>query len=189
MQSSVSSSLATKASECLLTVLKHAPQDTVITTLYGLGNSTNPKRAGNEKPDADRSGDISTEKGQEGALNGHLAPNSVVSLITSDSERGATNRSALVYPIVIIARGTSDPKIVALAQSMLIQKVGQCDVAVDLKIVGELSRLAVASGIPEFRALLRLYARLSRSSMAQSNDTMLSAVSARLIWPPCSRAN
>lgn len=165
------------AAECLLAVLRLVSHDTVITTLYGLGNALTGGR------DLDRNSgynlfmDANSDSANDHMANGHLETKSSTSLAPSDSEKGLRNYGAVILAIVTVARGIDDPKITALALSMLVQKVGKGSSAVDLKITTEAAVLAAESGAPEFRSLLRLYNRLSYDGIHHRNDSILSAVS------------
>ena len=179
-------SVATTAADALLVVLRLASPDTVITTLYSLGNSLTASRNAQSNPAYVLSGDQGSDSPEDITANGHLGHRSAVSLAPSNYEMAFRNHSGVILAIVHIARGFGDPKITALCLSMLIQKVGKGDSAIDLKITTEAAALASESGVTEFRALLRLYDRLSHEGIHKRNEPLLAAVSLieRFVCPP-----
>lgn len=175
----MSANVAFTTAEALLYVLKLLPQDTVITTLWGLGNSLS---AGPEEGQAkyalftDGAEDDDTE-----GLNGHVEPGVSSGSLASQSEPNneIRNHGTVIIAIVTIAHGFRDPKITALALSMLIQKVSKVSPEVDLAIITETASLGTIGGVQEFRALLRLYSRLIHEGVLQNNEAILIAVSTK----------
>lgn len=173
----MSPTVATTVANALLVVLRLMSQDSVITTLYGLGNSLTASRNAEGHSAYKIFGESGSDTAEEVIANGHLGPRSTVSLLPSNRDKISRNHNAVILAIVKIARGLKDSKVTALCLSMLIQKVGRGDSAVDLKITTEAAALAFESDPNEFRALLRLYARLSHEGIHQRNEALLTAVS------------
>jgi phosphatidylinositol 4-kinase len=92
-----------------------------------------------------------------------------------DEEASVTHRN-VIRAITTIAAGCNDSKIVALVQSMLLQKVGKINVTVDSYIIEEASILGLSSGPDEFKILLKFLARLYRDARVQSNNIIADAV-------------
>jgi phosphatidylinositol 4-kinase len=167
------------AANCLAYVLQFLSQDAVITTLYTLGNVL-----------SSGSGEIAPVVGnaQDGIMKPHLtrevfapyerqASGSAISLTLSGEEETATAYGNVVQAIVIISSTCKDDKIVALVQSMLIQKIGKVSPAVDARILTDGVALAVYGGQNEFRSLLKLLMRLGHTGVVQNDAVILSAVS------------
>lgn len=174
--------VAVVAAECLLFVMKLLPQETVITTLYSLGNSLsvdkNNDASGNFALFADTGMDF------EHALNSdHSRVGSTVYLGPDHPEESSSTYETVILAIVTIVKGFADEKITALALSMLVQKVGKISVSVDSKIITQAAVIAIDGGAADFRALLRLYTRLSHDNTIQNNQTLLIAV--RLYFRRC----
>lgn len=149
-------SVVAVASRCLAQVLSILSEDAVITTLYSLGNALSPS------PTADQSGSAQEAFAGDAAGSSSLAQpgnTSQASLPAVGEEETMIYRN-VVHAIVIIATSCNDDKISALAQSMLLQKVGKINVAVDAYIIQETAVLALSSGKAEFQLLLKFYARI-----------------------------
>jgi len=170
---------AAVAADCLLFVLKELPQDTVITTLYSLGNALSARNGAESSGSYALFNDISMDS-HNGITNGSReARISSVNLLASTGSGTGLEPSAyaaVIHAIVRIATGINDSTITALALSMLIQKVGKVSMSVDLKIISEAAILASQGGASEFRAVLRLYMRLSQQGLAQNDQALLDAV-------------
>ena len=167
--------VAEVAAECLLFVMKLLPQETVITTLYSLGNSLSVDKKN------DTSGNFTlfsdTGMDSEHAFNGNRSRvGSAVYLGPDHLEQPSSTYGTVILAIVTIVKGFTDEKITALALSMLVQKVGKISVTVDSKIITQAAVIAVNGGAADFRALLRLYSRLSHDNTIQNNQTLLVAV-------------
>jgi len=166
------------ASTCLAYVLRVLSQDAVITTLYTLGNvlssGSNTEKA--------LSGGANGEMNLDGSVNstfygGKQSTGSSISLAISGEEETSIVYGNVVQAICGIAASCNDPKITALAQSMLLQKIDKVSRSVDSRIITEAASLALSGGPLEFRSLLKLYARLSHDGVVQNNEALLSAVS------------
>lgn len=171
---------AAVAADCLLFVLKELPQDTVITTLYSLGNALSARNGAESSGSYALFNDVSMDS-HNGIINGaQEARISSVNLLASTGSGTGLEPSAyaaVIQAIVRVATGINDSTITALALSMLIQKVGKVSMSVDLKIISEAAILASQGGASEFRAVLRLYMRLSQQGLAQNDQALLDAVS------------
>jgi phosphatidylinositol 4-kinase len=169
------------AAECLASVLKRLPQDAVITTLYSLGNilsasGTGPDRgATNGSPFLDASTNAKLK--QNGDIDQEFTTSgSVISLGPTDAEEPSIVHVTTIEAIVCIAYNCDEEKIVALALSMLIQKIGRLSLEIDAKIITETAILGVHSAPSDLRSLLRLYSKLCHDALVTDNTTILDAV-------------
>jgi phosphatidylinositol 4-kinase len=178
------------AANCLAYVLQFLSQDAVITTLYTLGNVL-----------SSGSGEIapvvgSTPDGIVGTrpTRGDTVPydrqtsGSAISLALSGEEEAATIYGNVVQAIVVISSTFKDDKIMALVQSMLIQKIGKVSAAVDARILTDGVALAVHGGQNEFRSLLKLLMRLGHTGVVQNDAVILGAVSLVYRYMSCIRS-
>jgi len=163
------------AADCLLFILRQLSQDTVITTLYSLGNALSVRHGGADAPPGNYAlfNDLSMES--------QHPRDSTASTVNLMSSVGTANDpavyDAVVQAIVTVASGIGDPTLTALALSMLVQKVGKINMSVDLKIISEAAILASTGGVGEFRSLLRLYMSLSQQGLTKPDQALLDAVS------------
>jgi phosphatidylinositol 4-kinase len=169
------------AAECLASVLKRLPQDAVITTLYSLGNilsasGSAPERgAMNGSPFLDAS--TNTKLKHNGDIDQEYTTNgSVISLGPADGDEPSIVHVTTIEAIVCIAYNCDEEKIVALALSMLIQKIGRLSLEIDAKIITETAILGVHSAPSDLRSLLRLYSKLCHDALVTDNATILDAV-------------
>lgn len=159
------------ASKCLAQVLSILSEDAVITTLYSLGNALSPSANGDASAQDQFIGDpIGTANNLGGYRNG-----SQTSLSATGEEDTLIYRN-VIHAIVTIATGCNDDKISALAQSMLLQKVGKLGVAVDAYIIQETAVLALSSGSSEFQLLLKFYTRIYLDGVHKSLTVISEAV-------------
>jgi phosphatidylinositol 4-kinase len=177
VQGGASGNTVSVASTCLAYVLQILSQDSIITTLYTLGNvlssSSNPERA--------LSGGINGDLGSDGGTNatfynGKQSTGSSISLAITGEEETSAVYGNVVQAICGIAASCNDPKITALAQSMLIQKINKVSRSIDARIITEAASLALSGGPLEFRSLLKLYAKVSHDGVLQKNEILLGAV-------------
>ena len=175
VQSGVKGDTVVTAARSLTYVLRSLSQDALITGLYSLGNVlsavSNPDRA----PTTDFTN--GTVHPKHIGRYSQQSLGSAISLGISGEEETAAVYGNVVRAIVTVAKSCQDEKIIALAQTMLLQKLEKISMAVDLHIVNETARLALAGGPTEFKALLRLYARLGHQGVGKDNDTLLATVS------------
>lgn len=171
----------TVAARCLAYILQLLSQDAVITGLYSLGNVLSAGSA-NDRP-------IGAAVMPDGSLNGQRnstrytqqSTGSAISLELSSEQETSTVYCNVVRAIVNIASICNDEKIAALAQSMLLQKLGRISLAVDAQIITEAAFLATSGGQMEFKSLLKLYSRFGHVSAVQGNNTLQEAVRTRWI--------
>lgn len=170
----------TVASKCLAFVLQQLSQDAIITTLYTLGNVLSSSANGERALAIATNGDLA----MDGSTNSTFYPGkhstgSSISLEISGEEDTEAVYANVVQAICGIATSCNEPKITALAQSMLIQKLDKINRSIDARIISEAATLALSGGPMEFRALLKLYARLSHDGAVENHDLLLEAVSTR----------
>jgi phosphatidylinositol 4-kinase len=179
VQGRMTSDTVVIAANCLADVLQLLPQDLVISTLYSLGNvlSTGPStNRANPSLFIDGNGTAN------GTMNGSMASytqqptGSSISLVTNDDEETVYVHAAVIEAIVAIARKCGDEKITALAISMLVQKLGRVNQAVDARIIMGSAALGCQSESNDLRPLLRFYAKHVTDALASDNTSMLQAV-------------
>jgi phosphatidylinositol 4-kinase A len=176
VQGRFASRTASVVAECLASVLKRLPQDATITTLYSLGNALSTSSRHPEK-------NISASPSFDVAPKHHRNPpfvdqsgGSVVSFGPSIIDEPSLVYLTTIEAIVRIAFTCGEDKIIALALSMLIQKIGRLSLEVDAKIITETSILGVHSAVSELRSLLKLYSKLCHDALVEDNTTLLDAV-------------
>lgn len=176
VQSGVKGDTIVVAARCLSHVLRSLSHDAVITGLYSLGNVLSA-RSGADRASAPveiPNGNAHTRN--PGQYSQH-STGSAISLDLSGEEETAAAYGNVVRAIVTVAKSCHDDKITALAQTMLLQKLGKISLAVDVSIITEAAHLSLSGGPTEFKALLKLYARLGHEGMIRDNTTLLSSVS------------
>jgi phosphatidylinositol 4-kinase A len=162
--------LAPVAASTLSSILSVLPEDTTITTLYSLGNELSAN------PGADRIGasplDSSPTKGNHGANGVDKQP-----LIDfEEPDHTSAVHATIIQTIVGVARRSKDEKMIALAQSMLVQKISRNNAAIDGKILTEVASLSIYGGTLEFRSLLKLYSRIAHDALVRRNLILLTSV-------------
>lgn len=162
------------AAQCLARILQRLSQDAVITTMYTLGNVlSSGASVGGIHGEVVMDGPNSTSA----LYHSKLPTGSSISLTISGDEETSIVHGNVVQAICGIAKYCNDPKITALAQSMLLQKIEKVSKSVDARIITEAATLAMIGGPQEFRSLLKLYAKLCQDAIAQSNNLTMAAVS------------
>jgi phosphatidylinositol 4-kinase len=169
------------AGKCLAQVLGILSQDAVITTLYSLGNALSPG-SGTDKY---YHGQLLNENaGQPDSVSSAPPPignGSTVSISAIGDHDNSTCRNIL-RAIVTIATSSNDEKISALAQSMLLQKIGKVNVAVDALIIRETASLSLSTGQAEFQLLLKFYDRAYQDSIARNFNNVTNAVKGAMTY-------
>ncbi|KAL4811560.1 hypothetical protein BDV18DRAFT_156146 [Aspergillus unguis] len=166
------------AARCLSQILGVLSQDSVITTLYSLGNVLSPG-SGTDKPYPNQ---VNGETAGLNVAQYQQAKNgSIASLSASDTEDNTPYRS-IVHAIVTIATSCRDEKISALAQSMLLQKISKVNTAVDACIIKETAALSITTGQAEFHLLLKFYDRVYRNGVAKGYDNVVNAVKSAMTY-------
>ncbi|KAF3481744.1 uncharacterized protein GIQ15_04503 [Arthroderma uncinatum] len=175
VQNGQSSPVVALGAQCLAQNLRLLSQDTIIGTLYSLGNVLS------SGPGADKTATTLTPEPGTAYSNSieprsHPTNESFLSLaIDGEGDSSITARN-VVHAIMTIATSSEDSKIVALAQSMLVQKIGKVNVVVDAYIIQETAALSLKSEPAEFHLLLKFYSRLLRDTFAQGNNLMIEAI-------------
>jgi phosphatidylinositol 4-kinase len=173
------SKTATVATRCLASVLRRLPQDATITTLYSLGNVLSAPGAHPE-----RNNSYSVSPFFDGGTYRNMRNTPIyqsqngggsVTSFTPDDEPSSLYLTT-IEAIVLIACTCREDKIIALALSMLSQKIGRISLEVDAKIISETAILGVHSATSELRSLLKLYSRLCHDALVRENTTLLGAV-------------
>lgn len=176
VQSGIRGETVTAAARTLAVVLQLLSQDAIITGLYSLGNVLSAGSSADKSIGAPVLSDNSSSPQRSEKQYGSHPTGSAISLdLDRENDSGAVYGS-IVRAIVGIASSCQDDKITALAQSILLQKLGRIDLTVDLRIVTETTTLATSGGPSELRSLLRLYSRISHDSAVRCNTTLLVAV-------------
>lgn len=164
------------AAQSLAHILQMLSTDAVITTLYSLGNVLS-SQSGAEKQHQSMS--------PSGGMNGHLdslssgvrgRTGSIISLSMNGDEETTIVCGNVARAIVTIATTCNDSKIVALAQTLLAQKISRINLLVDALIVEHAAVLAVHGKENELRSLLRLYSRMHEEAVQQKNTIIFEAV-------------
>ncbi|KAK6340701.1 phosphatidylinositol-4- kinase [Orbilia brochopaga] len=157
------------AGKCLARVLQTLSQDAIITTLYTLGNvlsSGSPERALTAN---------TRERMHPDLLDANTL-GSALSLSLNTEEEKFLVHERVIEAIVGVACETKDEKMVELASSILGQKVGKSNSAVDAKIIVELAVLALAGSPPELKTVLKLLDRLGTNAVGVRDVNIAGAV-------------
>ncbi|KAJ5114569.1 hypothetical protein NUU61_000328 [Penicillium alfredii] len=173
-------SVVSVAARSLAQILTILSEDAVITTLYSLGNALSP--GGNTDPSS-QDQLVGDPTGLVNNPTAYLQPKngSLVSLSVNGEDDGASYRN-VIHTIVTVATSCNDDKISALAQSMLLQKIGKINVAVDAYIIQETAVLALSSGQAEFQLLLKFYARIYRDGVNKGLNLISDAVQCAMAY-------
>ncbi|KAH8698261.1 putative phosphatidylinositol 4-kinase [Talaromyces proteolyticus] len=188
VQGSPNASIASVAANCLakiLNILSQDSEDTVITTLYSLGNVLSPAAVSAERQ---AQPSIETVENSGNMDTYYSNTESVISLPGNSEEEIVVTHRNVIHAIVTLAVGRMNEKITALSQSMLLQKIGKINIVVDAYIIQETAKLALASRQSEFQLLLKFYARLHREGMLRGHSIIIDAVhNARIYLSYCLR--
>ncbi|KAL9101623.1 MAG: hypothetical protein Q9163_003142 [Psora crenata] len=180
VQGGIKGDTVTIAARSLTYILRQLSQDAVITGLYSLGNvlsdGSSTEKIARGTGLANGSARLSSTPGPKSHISRQQAMGSAISLDMSGEEEISAAYGAIVRAVVSIATSCQDDKIAALAQSMLLQKMGRISLAVDLHIIKEAAVLALAGGEVEFKSLLKLFDRLSYDGVRVRDTTVLAAV-------------
>lgn len=164
------------AAESLAYILRMLSVDAVITTLYSLGNVLS-SQSGAEKQHQSFS-PLSGLNGHHDSLSSVAKgpTGSVISLSMSGDEETSIVCGNVARAIVTIACTCNDIKIVALAQTLLVQKIGRINILVDAHIIEHAAVLATHGKENELKSLLRLYSRMHQEAIQQRNNVISEAV-------------
>lgn len=169
-------SVVAVASRCLAQVLSILSEDCIITTLYSLGNALSPSPNGEQPMDQFASDSTGPANNLAAYSNGSQA------CLSAASEEDSWTYRNVIHAIVAIATSCNDDKISALAQSMLLQKVGKINVAVDAYIIQETAVLALSSGRAEFQLLLKFYTRIYLDGVHKRLEMISDAVQCAMAY-------
>ncbi|KAF9884109.1 phosphatidylinositol-4- kinase [Aspergillus nanangensis] len=168
------------AAKCLAQILGILSEDAVITTLYSLGNVLSPGSGTDRTYHGHLAGDIGGHADTLGTL--PQAKNGSVASLATNGEDGNVPYKNIVHAIVTIATSCNDEKISALAQSMLLQKIGKVNLAVDAWIVKQTASLSLSTGQAEFHLLLKFYDRVYRDGVVKGYDNITDAVQSAMTY-------
>lgn len=167
----------TTAAQSLAHILRMVSTDAVITTLYSLGNVLSSQSSAEKQHHSLSPTGIN---GQHESLSS--APRgptgSVISLSMSGDEETSIICGNVARAIVTVATTCNDNKIVALAQTLLAQKISRINLVVDARIIEYTAVLAVHGKENELKSLLRLYSRMHSEAVQQKNNVIFEAVRA-----------
>ena len=170
VQGNISAEMITAAAHSLTYILRLLSQDAIITCLYSLGNILSARTGTENQPESSLGLPSAVEQySQQSSI-------SAISLDFSGNDEATLIYENVIRAIVKISSGFDDPKITALALSMLIQKLGRLSLTVDLLIIKEAAILAGHSEQQELRALLKLYSKLSHNAIVEGNTALSEAV-------------
>ncbi|KAL6716283.1 Phosphatidylinositol 4-kinase stt4 [Lecanora helva] len=164
------------AAQSLTYILQLLSQDAVITGLYSLGNVLSARAGADRAIGSSEVPNGSAVTPKHTPLDTQQPTGSAISLELSNEEDTAAAHGNIVRAIVSITKGCQEEKITALAQSMLLQKLGRVSLMVDLHIITEVAKLSTAGGPTEFRSLLKLYTRLSHEAVIKGNSSLSESV-------------
>jgi len=164
------------AARALTFILQLLSQDAVITGLYSLGNVLSARSNGDKSVGISGLADGSTNLPRSDKLYSQQTTGSAISLNINGEDESEAAYGNIVRAITSVAKSCQDEKITALAQSMLLQKLGKVNLAVDVHIITEAAMLAASGGPSELKSLLKLYSRLSHNGAVQKNNFLLGAV-------------
>ncbi|QSZ35332.1 hypothetical protein DSL72_008202 [Monilinia vaccinii-corymbosi] len=164
------------ASACLAYVLQNLSQDAVITTLYTLGNVLSSGAGHPDRTPSGPIGDLTLDGAAQSTLYGKDPNGSSISLEIFTEEETSAVYGNVVQAICAIAQNCKDAKIIALAQSMLLQKIDKVNQVVDSRIITAAAELSLSGGPLEFRSLLKLYSKLTHLSVIKNTEVVLHAL-------------
>ncbi|KAI2814833.1 hypothetical protein CBS115989_8198 [Aspergillus niger] len=168
------------AGECLAHILGGLSQDSVITTLYSLGNVLSSGSGTDKSYQSHMPGDNSAH-GNTPLPIPTTRTGSVFSFSAEDEANNLSYKN-VVRAIVQIAVSCNDEKISALAQSMLLQKIGKVNATIDAFIITETAAISLSTGQAEFQLLLKFYDRAYRDGVARGYNSVTDAVKSALAY-------
>ena len=165
------------AAQSLSHILRALSQDAVITTLNSLGNILS-SGSGAEKAHFPNSTSPDGAANHHNSITSTVNPRtgSVISLSISGDEETSLVCGNVAHAIVMLAESCGDSRITALAQTMMLQKLGKINMMVDARILLEAARLAVHGKENELKALLRFFSRLHADAMKDKLEIISNAV-------------
>ncbi|KAI5295141.1 phosphatidylinositol-4- kinase [Ascosphaera acerosa] len=171
-------STASTAAQCLARLLRSSNQDMIIGTIYSMGNFLSSTGAHTDMSDPSRTEAIASILYPDEASDaqGHAVAEDASSLTLDDDAAVFSIYRNVVHAIVTVASSMHDSKVVALAQSVLSQKIGKTNRLVDACIMIESAPLALHDDPAEFDILLKLYGRMYRSALRVNDKLVLNAI-------------
>lgn len=163
------------ASKSLAFVLKMLSKDAIISTLYTLGNVLSPDSEA-EIANGAINGNVGADGGEAPGYNRRHSTGSSISLLINGEQETAIVYGNVVQAICTIATASRDEKIIALAQSMLLQKLDKVNASVDTKVISGAAKLSLQGGQLEFRSLLKMYSRICHIGIVDHKEFLLTAV-------------
>ncbi|OTB08673.1 hypothetical protein M426DRAFT_316686 [Hypoxylon sp. CI-4A] len=177
VQTAPSSNIVATASKCLaftLHLLFQVSQDAVITTLYTLGNVLSPD--GDQKVADGSPSELADNNGLANVYPTRQSTGSDLTLQIRGGEETAAVYASIVETICSIADKCNDETITALAQTMLLQKLGKVNQLVDCHIITGANILSLNGGQGGFRSALKHYSKLCRNASAADDTLVLDAI-------------
>ncbi|KAB5580782.1 hypothetical protein GE09DRAFT_1183023 [Coniochaeta sp. 2T2.1] len=173
VQGDAKTETVTVAADCLVFVLRLLSTDAVISTLYTLGNVLS---SGDEQTFANGVDGNSSDRSDSHIYARRQSTGSAISLQTTGEEETAAIHGNVVQAICRVAAESKDEKIIALAQSMLLQKLNKINSILDAHIVRGAAVLALGGAQLDFRSLLKGYGRIVHLAIADNKEAILVAV-------------
>ena len=177
VQNMPSGPIVTIAASSLSVILQLLSEDAVISALYTLGIVLSSANAGEKVGPGGLSSNGSINGPVQLSQDDRDGTGSAISFPLGGQEDLSVIYNNVIQAIVSIAASYKDAKITALAQSMLIQKLGKINAAVDARIISEAAILALIGGNLEFKSLLRQYSRICHNSVVRKDSLISGAVS------------
>lgn len=174
VQGGASEKTADVAARSLAHTVKLLSTDAVISTLYSLGNVVSSSN-GTERALAVE-GDLLGRNSTTAMYQHRNSAGSAISFTVSDEDNASATYNNVIRAICIVASSSQDEKIIALAQSMLLQKISKVNKAVDIRIIVEAASLALNGGTAEFKSLLKVFDRITEHGISQNDSAILEAV-------------
>ena len=176
VQGGIRGTIVVIAARCLASVLQLLSQDAVITCLYSMGNVLSTGSSAEKGIGYHYSIDGLLSAPRNSNRYTQQPTGSAISLDISSEEETSAVYGNVILAIVNIATSCKDSKVVPLALSMLLQKLGRISLAVDLHILFEAAVLAAGGGEIDLRSLLKLYDRFGHDAVVQNNTILLETV-------------
>ncbi|KAF4122500.1 phosphatidylinositol 4-kinase A [Geosmithia morbida] len=178
VQSAPQGETSSVASECLAFILNLLSKDSIISTLYSLGNALSPE---SEPLNNGQSNGDDSEQSLDSVYAGHQSTGSSMSLKLSADDEGAVVYENILQAVFAISAAAQDEKITALAVSMLLQKLGKISPSADDQILIGAANLALDSSPLEFRSLLKMFTKTCLTGLTEQKDHLsMAATKARI---------
>lgn len=170
VSSTAQGSIVAIAAQSLSHVLRLLSQDAIMTTMYSLGNVLSSNSASEMAVQPSSLAPNGRLSHHDSFTNNQQRSASVISISVSGDDGTSLICENCARAIGMIAMSSDDSRVITLAQSMLIQKIGRVNILVDCRIIEEAAILAITGKETELRALLRFYSTSSQErSLAQNH--------------------